>query len=189
MVKSLITVLLKNISKDIYNKIPLLVAKSKISGICEEADLHEHIGSIDNGFYKTPIENMADRTMNQQRALWLNKQGVLDKRAIDKARKDAAAAITKQKKDAASKNKETRIAIEQAQLQPLDNALVGPPPTGTYCEGGCKKPKSSIESPCDDWLGCNGLSNCGKWYCSNKTCQKKLDTHRIICCARRIADA
>ena len=172
----------------IINAIPILVAKSKVSGICEEADLDEHIGSIDNGFFKTPIENMADRTMNQQRALWLNKQGVLDKRAIDKARKDAADALAKQKKDAASKNKADRLALEQAQLQPIDEARTGPPPIGTYCEGGCKKSQSSIESPCNDWFGCNGLANCGKWYCPLKGCKTKLDKHRIICCARRVAN-
>jgi hypothetical protein len=111
-----------------------------------------------------------------------------DWEAIDKARKDAADALAKQKKDAASKNKADRLALEQAQLQPIDEARTGPPPIGTYCEGGCKKSQSSIESPCNDWFGCNGLANCGKWYCPLKGCKTKLDKHRIICCARRVAN-
>ena len=173
-------------AQPIMEAIPILVEKSKVSGICEEEDLDNHIGSIDNGFFKSPIDNMANRGIIQQRALWLNKQGVLDRRKADNDRKANAAAIAQQKKDTAARNKESRQKLEQAQLEPLDVALSGPPPIGTWCEGECKKSKTTEDVPGNDWLGCNGLEECGKWYCSSKNCTNKLNKHRILCCARKI---
>jgi hypothetical protein len=169
----------------IINAIPILVAKSKLSGICEEADLDEHIGSIDNGFFKSPIDNMEQRCMIQQRALWLNKEGVINKRIIDNNKKIAANNLAQQKKDNASKKKEMKQKLEQAQQQDIDVAKSGPPPIGTWCSGECKKLATSLDVPGTDWMGCNGLAGCTNWYCSAKACITKLNRHRIICCARK----
>jgi len=163
--------------------IPILVDKAKVSGICEETDLQEHIYSIGSSF-KSPIDNMGQRCINQQRALWLNKQGVLDRRNADRERKEAAAAVAKLKADAAIANKIRKKMIQEAKLADVDEALQGPPPVGTWCSGTCNKDKTTSTEPGDDWTGCNGLDTCDLWFCANKGCQNFLTRHRIRCCAR-----
>jgi len=167
--------------------IPILVDKAKVSGICEETDLQEHIYSIGSSF-KSPIDNMGQRCINQQRALWLNKQGVLDRRNADRERKEADAAVAKLKADAAITNKNRQKMIQEAKLANIDEALQGPPPVGTWCSGNCSKDKTKSTEPGDDWKGCNGLATCGIWFCANKGCQTSLSKHRIRCCARNLVD-
>ena len=125
---------------------------------------------------QTSKQNIQDRCVNQQRALWLNKEGVL---AI-RRRKEEERLKALMEKETKNKEKEQKnlrlqgIQNQQCLDQPFHNgkAILNKACANPTC------PSTSSASFVDRWVGC---PICSKWFCHFKKCENILSKHIPIC--------
>jgi hypothetical protein len=163
-----------------------MTADTHTTGIVIDEDIAEKFPDI-----QTPISNMASRCINQQRALWLNKEGPIAIRQAAIAAKAAVAtraALAAANKVAATQAQDVMAVATAAAVAEGDTRLAGPPPHDLMpdCSNcACPNTVSSVR-PTDlpNWKGC---SSCPRWFCHLVKCSRTmLLAHLPICKARAI---
>jgi hypothetical protein len=160
--------------------IPILMENTRLSGICRDSDIAALVGDI----VMTEIKGMDGKVINQQRSLWMNKDGVLQHRRHLHAEKQRILQIAREKQLAAEKRAEEkkRLLEEQAvRHEPRVDATVV---TSCFNEG-CKDATflRQIKPTEDDkWRGCR---YCGVFYCHKKACYERLLKHMPVCKRRK----
>jgi hypothetical protein len=156
-----------------------------VSGMCLDADIRAKFPLI-----LTPITNMVDRCVNQQRAMWLNKEGPITLRLEAIRLKEVArqrAATTAANRSAAARNGLAVAAALDTARAEGDTRVDGPPPENILHCGNpaCDKDASAGNAiELAKWRGCN---SCNLWFCHLKPCNNTmLMKHAVICRARQI---
>ena len=77
----------------VINSIEQLREGAHVKGEVFDEDIHVILGD----FIDTPVRNMQDKNIIQRRALWLNKERVLNIHHMAKAKKDLAEELTRER--------------------------------------------------------------------------------------------
>jgi hypothetical protein len=160
--------------------VPVLVERAKWSGICLDVDIASLVGDI--AF--TDIKNMHERVINQQRSLWLNKEGVLEYRRALRLEREKREQITREKQALAQQRAADKKRLQEEQIaqhEPIvDRARV------TTCSNDqCNEAHTlrRVNLSVDDmWRGCG---YCDFFYCHRSLCFSKLLKHQPVCKLRR----
>ena len=158
----------------VINSIEQLREGAHVKGEVFDEDILAILGDIIN----TPIQDMQDKNIIQRRALWLNKEPVLNIRHMAKAKKDLAEAEALTRRQA----KEAKDAARATAVGVIETvpALDGPPPFVCYCSSAiCSNSSGTQSSNPTMWKGC---PTCQLWFCSKKACSTTmLNSHRKVC--------
>lgn len=169
---------LEESSKELVrHAVKLLIPKAAQSGICTDADIVEALGEASNTV-TTPITNMTFRTINQQRSLWLNQQGVLEmrqqaKEEAERKRQQAEDKINKQRRKEEQRKQDEAHSTRANTIQPRRGRFEQHGLTAAYrCFNTCGL--KCAEHTAERWIGC---AFCNTWACHKAPCVKKLRSH------------
>jgi hypothetical protein len=167
-----------------------LIKKAQITGICLEEDIcnvlkHAFGEEMVSVYYnRGKYANLNEKPINQQRALWLNKEWAVQRRVQIQHEKIAA------EKEKAEKRFTKKIsnAIHNSIQNDQDKQPVSKPykvedyNDYLFCfANSCTKQRTTVALGSDDgWRKCC-VDKCEYWFCSSGNCLKQLLTHIKSC--------
>lgn len=160
----------------ILKAIPHIVREARLQGFVSDATMKELIPDIN----LTDVTNMDGRPINQQRALWLNGEGVLEMRRLQEAHRKQQATSTAEKQRSKRIQKSTKALASAVQMI---KCAFSKSDGYIRCEGNrCKEIRRYVskQGHDDGWRGCP-IANCKRFFCGKASCQSQLRSHFDTC--------
>ena len=162
-----------------------LVEDAKLPGNVSDHSMATVLNPL--GYY-TPILDMDNRVLNQQRALWLNRSFAIEHRRKHLEKKNEAIIKASNLKEARANKALIKAASNLLVVEhpDIEHIRIFIPPAEfdhidcqTLCCG------NEFKIGCVDWKCCKTL-NCSYTACNKKLCIRNLTKHALMCAARAI---
>lgn len=150
-----------------------LIQEAKITGMVDDGKME----AILSDYYEQTCIDKSSKPINHWRALWCNKETVLQKRKEVLEKREAERRKSEEKKQQAALNKQAREMAHDSRQYTL-SAQDLTSRSMVQCATDPGKFRCVVESD-DGWRGC---PYCDNFYClTTATCQKAFLAHRIKC--------
>jgi hypothetical protein len=181
----------QNDINNLLDALPDLIEKARLNGILTDEDITEMVVNLCEQEAEhrnrlrekmtTMINNMDNRCLNGQRAVWYFKRDVLEKRQREEQQRRA---VTQQRQMSAISRVVTENIPQILQEHPPIQQAYDPNIHSCYrpCDNDCISYRSFNPDPSvdDGWRMCC-VAGCNRWYCHKQLCQNRLTKHIQSC--------